>query len=157
MGTHGTAMVTGLRAAPLVYLDTFGLCPVPDMCPVMLSAMTPACHVEHRDRYTVVRIDAGEPALDAFLAIIALLGTQAQGWPNDCVLVDLRSVRTLKSAAEHQAVGQAVVRHFAHVRRMASVVPADRITRASEKTAQRGGVDLRVFTGEGEAISWLTG
>jgi len=35
-------------------------------------------------------------------------------------------------------------------------VPGDRITRVSEKTAQRSGVNLVVFTSEGEAISWLT-
>jgi hypothetical protein len=38
---------------------------------------------------------------------------------------------------------------------MASVVSADRITRASEKTAQQSGVNLKVFTSEAEAIAWL--
>jgi len=35
------------------------------------------------------------------------------------------------------------------------VVPADRITRASEKTAQHSGLNLVVFTDEGAAIAWL--
>lgn len=45
---------------------------------------------------------------------------------------------------------------MAHLRKLASLVPSDRITRASEKTAHRAGVSLMVFTSEAEAIRWLT-
>jgi hypothetical protein len=48
-----------------------------------------------------------------------------------------------------------VGRQLRHLRRVASVVDADRITRASEKTARQAGMDLTVFTDEGEALAWL--
>ena len=111
--------------------------------------------VEQRALYAVVRVD-GEPTLEQFLDFVAQLGRQSADWPHDRVLVDLRSIRTLTSFTEHYAVGEAVVRHMAHLRKLASVVPGDRLTRASEKTAQRAGVNLMVFTSEGEAIQWLT-
>ena len=110
--------------------------------------------VEHRARYSVVRV-AGEPTLDEFLSFIEAVGAQTRQWPHNRALFDLRSVRTLKSFTEHYAVGEAVGRHLAHLRKTASVVPADRLTRASEKTARLAGAKLSVFTGEGEAIDWL--
>lgn len=112
-------------------------------------------HVVHRPRYAVVRVD-GEPTLDEFLDFIARLGTESAGWSHGRVLCDLRSIRTLQSFTEHYAVGEAAVRHLSHLRWIASVVPGDRLTRVSEKTARRSGVNLMVFTSEGEAIQWLT-
>ena len=64
-------------------------------------------------------------------------------------------MRTLTTFAEHFSVGQQVVRHLPHLNRIASVVPGDRITRASEKTARQSGVNLTVFTSEAEAVAWL--
>ena len=110
---------------------------------------------EHRPRYAVVRVD-GDPAIEEFLSFIEALGRDSAGWASRDALIDLRSIRSLTAFTEHYAIGEAVARHMPHLRRVASVVPGDRITRVSEKTAQRSGVNLVVFTSEGEAISWLT-
>ncbi len=110
--------------------------------------------VELRPGYAVVRVE-GEPVLDEFQAFIEAMGVESHSWPVQRVLVDLRSVRTLTTFAEHCAVGEQVVRHLHHLHRIASVVPGDRITRASEKTARQSGVNLTVFTSEAEAIAWL--
>ncbi|MBG9387053.1 STAS/SEC14 domain-containing protein [Caenimonas aquaedulcis] len=110
--------------------------------------------VEHRSRYSVVRVD-GEPDLNEFLTFVERLGVESAGWGVREVLVDMRTVRSLKTFTEHYAIGESVARHLAHLRKMASVVPADRVTRASEKTAKRSGVNLTVFTTESEAIEWL--
>lgn len=111
--------------------------------------------VEHRHPYSVVRVD-GEPTLGEFLDFVQRLGLESVAWTRGRVLVDLRSVRTLKSLSEHQAIGQAVGRHLGHLLYVASVVPADRLTRGSETTARSAGVNLAVFTNEREAIEWLT-
>ncbi|QJW84435.1 STAS/SEC14 domain-containing protein [Ramlibacter terrae] len=116
--------------------------------------MTIAHTAEHREGYTVVRVD-GEPTLDEFLVMLATVGAESAQWPNRRALFDMRSVRTLKAFTEHYAIGEAAARHFGHLQKLASVVPADRITRASEKTARRAGANLTVFTSEGEAIAWL--
>src|SRR5213075_2984781 len=111
--------------------------------------------VEQRDGYTVVRMDS-DPTIDDFLRTIEALGLESHQWTSGRVLFDMRSVRTLKSFTDHYAIGEAVGRHLKHMKRMASVVPADRITRASEKTARLAGASLTVFTSEREAIEWLT-
>ncbi|HEY8358871.1 MAG TPA: STAS/SEC14 domain-containing protein [Ramlibacter sp.] len=116
--------------------------------------MSIAHSAEHRDGYTVLRVE-GEPTIDEFLAMLATVGVESARWPNQRALCDMRSVRTLKAFTEHYAIGEATARHLGHLRKIASVVPADRITRASEKTARQAGTNLRVFTSEGEAIAWL--
>lgn len=110
--------------------------------------------VEHDVRHSVVTVQ-GEPSLGQFLSFLQLLGVETSGWPNKRVLVDLRGVRTLTSFTEHYAIGEEAARQLRHLHRVASVVPVDRITRASEKTAQRSGLNLVVFTNEAEALAWL--
>lgn len=110
--------------------------------------------VEQRTTYAVVRVE-GDPSIDEFLRFVEELALESTSWPTQRVLVDMRSIRSLKTFTEHYAVGEAVARHMRHLHKVASVVPADRITRASEKTAQRSGFNLVVFINEGEAIDWL--
>ena len=109
---------------------------------------------EHRQGYSLVRVE-GEPTLAEFLSFLQQIGSETSGWPARRLMFDLRGVRTLTTFTEHYAVGEETARQLAHLHRIASVVPADRITRASEKTAQRAGVNVRVFTSEAEAIAWL--
>ncbi|MGV3569288.1 MAG: STAS/SEC14 domain-containing protein [Ramlibacter sp.] len=116
--------------------------------------MSVAHSTEHRNGYTVVRIE-GDPTLDEFLSMLAAIGSESAHWPNRRALFDMRGVRTLKAFTEHYAIGEAAARHLGYLHKLASVVPPDRITRASEKTARRAGANLTVFTGEGEAIAWL--
>jgi hypothetical protein len=52
-------------------------------------------------------------------------------------------------------VGEEAARQLQHLQRIASLVPPDRLTRASEKTARRSGLNLTVFTSEEEAVAWL--
>ena len=110
--------------------------------------------VEHREGCAVIRAN-GEPTLGEFIAFLQVVGAESMRWRSDRVLFDLRGVRTLTSFTEHYAVGQEVGRQMGHFRRLASVVPADRITRASEKTARQAGVNMTVFIDEGEAMAWL--
>jgi hypothetical protein len=112
--------------------------------------------VEHREAYSVVRLH-GAPTLGQMLSMIQLLGIETAGWRARRVLFDLRGVRTLTSFTEHYAVGEETARNLRHLHRIASVVDADMITHASEKTAQRSGVNLTVFTDEAEAVRWLVG
>jgi len=111
--------------------------------------------VEHRDRYSVIRVE-GEPSLGQFLSFLHVIGVESAAWNAKRVLFDLRGVQTLTSFTDHYAVGEEAARQFAHLQRTASLVQPERITRASEKTAQRSGVNLVVFTDEAAAVAWLT-
>lgn len=111
--------------------------------------------VEHRDGYSVVRVE-GEPSLGQFLSFLHVVGVETAAWSVRRVLFDLRGVRTLTSFTDHYAVGEEAARQLMHLQRVASLVDPDRITRASEKTAQRSGMNLVVFTDEASAVAWLT-
>lgn len=121
----------------------------------MLLRMSLSFKVEHKEGYSVVRVD-GEPSLGQFLSFLHLIGVETCGWPVNRVLFDLRGVRTLTTFTEHYAIGEEVARQLKHLHRIASLVPPDRITRASEKTARQSGINITVFTEEGDAIAWLT-
>jgi hypothetical protein len=120
----------------------------------MLLAMGLSFAVEHRDGYALARI-RGEPTLGEFLSLIQRIGVDSVAWPSKRALFDLRGIRTLTSFTEHYAVGEEVARQLGHLHRIASLVDHDMITRASEKTARRSGVNLTVFIDEAEAIGWL--
>ena len=120
----------------------------------MLVPMSLSFDVEHREGYSVVRM-SGQPTLGQFLSLIQLLGVETSAWTVRRVLFDLRGIRSLTSFTEHYAIGEETARQLAHLHRIASLVDPDMITRASEKTARRSGVNLTVFTDEPQAIGWL--
>ena len=112
--------------------------------------------IEHRSGYSLVWL-RGDPSLGQFLSFIELMGAETRSWQVGHGLFDLREISTLKSVTDHVAIGQAVVRHLAHMERIASLVPPDRATGISRKEAQGAGVNLAVFVDEGAAVKWLLG
>jgi hypothetical protein len=111
--------------------------------------------VEHREAFAIVRVE-GEPTLGQFLSFLHLMAVETSGWPTKRALFDLRGVKTLTSFTDHYSIGEEAARQLSHLHRVASLVEPHRITRASEKTARRSGMNLTVFTDEAEAIAWLT-
>jgi hypothetical protein len=98
---------------------------------------------------------AGTPSIDQLLSLVHVLGVDSVGWRHQLLLVDLREVRTLFTPEQQYRLGQEAACSLAHLRRIASVVPVERITRISEKAARRDGTDVRVFDNQDEALSWL--
>jgi hypothetical protein len=98
---------------------------------------------------------AGQPTIDQMLSLIHLLGVDSGHWEHDVLLVDLCSVQTQFTPQEQFQLGQETALSLAHMRRIASLVPAERITRISEKAAQRDATNLRVFSDEPTALAWL--
>lgn len=105
----------------------------------------------HYIRVTVT----GTPELGQLLSTIHLLGVESETWPQDRVLVDLRGVATPFSEPEQFRIGQEAAASMAHLSRIASLVPPERVTRVSERAARRNGVNVRVFDDERAAVAWL--
>jgi hypothetical protein len=121
----------------------------------MLHPMSLRFDVEHRDGYSVVRVE-GAPSLGQFLSFLHLIGVETAGWQVRRVLFDLRGIETLTTFTEHYSIGGEAARQLAHLQRVAALLEPHRITRAGEKTAQREGMNLVAFTDEAEAVAWLT-
>ncbi|MCE3273847.1 MAG: hypothetical protein K0S57_4244 [Ramlibacter sp.] len=72
------------------------------------------------------------------------------------LLVNLLDVVGTFGRDEQQAIGLLAHRHLAHLERVASLVPEDKLTRVSEAAARSQGMELRVFTSLPDALAWLT-
>lgn len=99
---------------------------------------------------------SGSPTLGQMLSCIELIAAETSGWQPPLLLVDLRQVDSLRSFTEQFAIGEHAASRLAHLAKVASVVPPERITRNSERPARKKGLNLLVFTSEEEAIAWLT-
>lgn len=97
----------------------------------------------------------GTGSVDEFLAALQQVGAQSVGWAQSLVAVDLLGVTSEYAFTEQLRIGEAVGRNFGHLRRVAAIVPAQRITRVGEKVANRIGTRTLVFASEAEAVTWL--
>ena len=102
-------------------------------------------------RVTVI----GAPTIGQLISLTEVIGVDSRTWAQPLLLLDLRQVAPVFSFTEQFRLGEAGARHLGHLRKLASVVPPERITHVSEKAANHGGARVRVFTDEGEAVAWL--
>ena len=102
-------------------------------------------------RITVV----GAPTIGQLISLTELLAVDSRSWAQPLLLLDLRQVETRFAFTDQFRLGEAGARNLGHLRKLASVVPPDRITHVSEKAANHGGANVRVFTDEAEAVAWL--
>jgi hypothetical protein len=110
--------------------------------------------IERGPGYVQVTI-SGQPELGELLSMIHLLGVESETWDDDRVLVDLRRVRTEFTRYEQFRIGEETAASLSHMEKIASVVPRERITRVSEKTARRMGANVCVFDDVACALAWL--
>jgi hypothetical protein len=118
------------------------------------NAMSFDVSVTQKQFYTRVAI-AGSPGIDQLVSLVHVLGLDSAGWKHDILLVDLRKVSTQFTEAEQRTLGLEAAASLGHLRKVASVVPRDRVTRISEKAARRDGTKVTVFDDEKEALAWL--
>lgn len=108
-----------------------------------------------RNGATIARAKVeGRPSLGQFMSLIDVMSSDSHEWKHNRLLVDLTGVETLTSFTDQFAIGEKAARILSHLH-VASVVAPHRITRVSEKAANRGGGHVHVFTDEAEAIAWL--
>lgn len=112
--------------------------------------------VRYRHEHDHVLVTFGGAAtIEEFLAALQEVGADSVAWPGSHVIVDLRGVSSPFTFTEQLRIGEAVGRNLGHLRRVAAVVPPERITRVGEKVANRTGARAGVFTGQDEALAWL--
>jgi hypothetical protein len=111
-------------------------------------------HVTHEVGHARVKV-AGHPTFEQVLSMVHLLGIDSSEWDSEALLVDLRDVRTVFTPEEQFRLGLEAALSLAHLRRVASLVAPERITRISEKAARRNGTNVRVFGDEQAALAWL--
>ena len=107
------------------------------------------------ERDHVVVTFGGAATLEEFLSALQEVGADSVAWPGSHVIVDLRGVSTRYSFTDQLRIGEAVGLNLGHLRRVAAVVPPERITRVGEKVANRSGARAGVFETEADALAWM--
>lgn len=97
----------------------------------------------------------GPASMGGFVELVRSVENESHVWSDRKVLVDLRAVQGELVPDEQVFLGELVAQHFQHLDKVASVVPAEQITRNSENAARELGMRLRVFATKEEAIEWL--
>lgn len=110
--------------------------------------------IQREPQYIRVAV-TGEPSIGQLLSLIHLLGVESETWEETKVLVDLRAVDTVFTREQQYRIGEDAAASLSHMDKIASLVPAERITRLSEKAAKRNGVNVCVFDNEPAALAWL--
>jgi hypothetical protein len=99
---------------------------------------------------------SGPSTLKNFVELVDTMGRETALWSDRRVLVDLRAVDGELAPPEQVFLGELVAQDLPHLERLASIVPAARLTHNSESAAQGLGMKLRVFTSKDDAVAWVT-
>jgi hypothetical protein len=113
-----------------------------------------AAQIIRTPQFTSVTL-TGPASLDDFVGLMTNLGEQTRLQGDRRILVNLLGVEGDLKFTDHFQLGSQAAQLLRHLDKLASVVPADKITHTSEKVAQKQGFQLRVFTTEEEAVRWL--
>ena len=116
--------------------------------------MTASLHLTHGPAYAVAEITAlafeesAEPILRG-------ISEQTRLRNDRRLLINLLDVVGTFGAEEQRRIGLLAHKHLSHLRKVASLVPPDKLTRVSEEAARAQGMELRVFAHLGDAVDWL--
>lgn len=117
--------------------------------------MTAAVHYTHGSAYAVAEVSS-LAFIEESPGVLEELAVRTRASGARRLLVNLLDVVGTFGRDEQQAIGLLAHRHLAHLERVASLVPEDKITRVSEAAARSQGMELRVFTSLPDALGWLT-
>lgn len=111
-------------------------------------------HYTHGPSFAVVEVTALAFIENAVPALVEMAQRTRENGDRR-LLINLMDVVGSFDVDQHREVGLLAHRYLSHLERVASLVPPDKITHASELAAQSQGLQLRVFTDLGSAIEWL--
>ena len=117
--------------------------------------MTATVRYTHGPAYAVAQVSS-LAFMEESLGVLEELAMRTRGSGARRLLINLLDVVGTFGRDEQQAIGLLTHRHLAHLERVASLVPEDKMTRVSEAAARSQGMELRVFTSLPDALAWLT-
>jgi hypothetical protein len=122
------------------------------------AAPPPAANYDIRTRHAASLIEVavtGSPHIDQLISALHVLGIELETSSGAALLLDLTDLLSVFRPEELVRVGHEIACSFAHVHRLALLVPRHRVTGLSERAAQRSGMDMRVFSALHLAHDWL--
>lgn len=121
-----------------------------------MSSSGPVSIELHRTpAYAVARVRGPAATADYVQAIRSLAAFTREGGDRRA-LADCLGATLKLGFSDHYTIGNHLATELRHLERMATVLPAPMITRATEKVAQGAGLQLRVLSDLDAAIAFLT-
>ncbi|HSI54700.1 MAG TPA: STAS/SEC14 domain-containing protein [Ramlibacter sp.] len=111
-------------------------------------------HLTRHPTYLGVEL-SGRADVQEMLELVKRLGAATREHRDNCIMFDMLALQGDVSMGGQMLVGEHIVHWLPHLARVASVVPAAKITRASENVAQSHGVQMKVFDTREQATAWL--
>ena len=110
--------------------------------------------VNHGSNFAVAEV-SGLAFMEEAAEVVGEIARATRDHGDRKLLINLTDVVGTLEPEQHQMLGLMAARHLGHLRRIASFVPEDKITRVSEQAAGGQGLNLRVFTSLTQAVAWL--
>lgn len=105
--------------------------------------------------YHLVHLE-GLVSLDAWQQILPEIKDAIGPTHVDRLVLDLMGLLGWLGIPERRAVGGMMAVHFAHMKKVALVIQAHKITDVVKAEARQHGLDLRLFSSFNEAVAWVT-
>jgi hypothetical protein len=113
-------------------------------------------HYTHGPSFAVVEITA-LAFLENAVPVLVEMAHRTRERGDRRLLINLMDVVGTFGIDQQRELGLLAHQYLSHLERVASLVPPDKITHASELAAQAKGLQLCVFTELTAAIEWLVG
>jgi hypothetical protein len=110
--------------------------------------------LDREEGCAVARLE-GLAMLEGWMEMLPGLGEATTDVPGGCLLIDLHGLVGFLGTPERRRVGELAAVHLKHLRRVALLVPPQKVTGVTEAAARAAGLDLRVFADGQQARDWL--
>ena len=116
--------------------------------------MTASLHYTHGPSFSVVEVTA-LAFLESAEPVLREIADRTRQHGARRLLINLFDVVGTFGPEQQHEIGLLAHRHLAHLEKVASLVPRDKLTRVSEAAARAQGMELRVFSDLVDALDWL--
>jgi len=116
--------------------------------------VTVTVHYTHGPKFAVVEVTS-LAFLEIAVPALREIADKTRQHGDRRLLINLMDVVGTFGPDQQRDIGLLAHQYLAHMEKVASLVPPDKITRVSEAAAQAQGLQLRVFTELTDAIEWL--
>ena len=116
--------------------------------------MTASLHYTQGPSFSVVEITS-LAFLEVAEPVLREIAERTRQSGDRRLLINLMDVVGTFGPEQQRDIGLLAYRYLAHLEKVASLVPPDKLTRVSEAAARAQGMELRVFTQLMDAIDWL--
>jgi hypothetical protein len=110
--------------------------------------------LERKDGHAECRLE-GLALLEGWERVLPQLGQATAEAGDRTLMILIEGLVGFLGTPERQKVGELAAQHLMHLRKVALLVPPQKLTGVTQRAAREHGLDLRVFDDAAQALAWL--